>query len=133
MKRARSNVSRTDRLNGEFQREIYDIITRKLKNPLITEMFSVIAVDTSKDLSHAKVYISVYSKNQEKKVVTFNAIKEDAKKIRFELARVMNHIRTVPELHFILDSSMEYGAKMDKIFNEISSSNGEKNQDNDQN
>ncbi len=119
MKRARSNVNRTERLNGEFQREIYDIITRKLKNPLITEMFSVIAVDTSKDLSHAKVYISIYSKNQEKRDITFSAIKEDAKKIRYELARVMNHIRTVPELHFILDSSMEYGAKMDKLFNQI--------------
>ena len=125
MKRSNSNVNRTDRLNGEFQREIYEIITRKLKNPLITEMFSIIAVDTSKDLSHANVYVSVYSLNEDKKVATFNAINNDSKKIRFELAKVMKHIRTVPELHFILDSSMEYGAKMDKLFNQIAS---EKNQ-----
>lgn len=111
-------VSRSDRLNAEFQKEIYDIIARKLKNPLVTEMFSIVAVDTSRDLSHAKVYISVYSKNEEKKTATFEAIKADAKKIRFELAKVVR-ARTVPELHFFLDTSMEYGDKMEKLFKSI--------------
>ena len=111
-------VSRSDRLNAEFQKEIYDIISRRLKNPLVTEMFSVLAVDTSRDLSHAKVYISIYSKNEEKKIATFEAIKADAKKIRYELSKVIR-ARTVPELHFFLDTSMEYGDKMDKLFKAI--------------
>lgn len=111
-------VSRSDRLNAEFQKEIYEIISRKLKNPLVTEMFSIIAVDTSRDLSHAKVYVSVYSTNQERKMATFEAIKADAKKIRFELAKVVR-ARTVPELHFFLDTSMEYGDKMEKLFKSI--------------
>lgn len=111
-------VSRSDRLNAEFQKEIYQIISRRLKNPLITEMFSVMAVDTSRDLSHAKVYISVYSTNEEKKKATFEAIKADAKKIRFELAKTVR-ARTVPELHFFLDGSMEYGDKMEKLFKSI--------------
>lgn len=111
-------ISRNDRLNGEFQKEIYEIITRKLKNPLITEMFSVTRVDASRDLSHAKVYISVFSTNAEKKKVTFEAIKADAKKIRFELSKVIR-ARTVPELHFFTDDSMEYGDKMDKLFKSI--------------
>jgi ribosome-binding factor A len=111
-------VSRSDRLNAEFQKEIYDIISRRLKNPFVTDMFSVLAVETSRDLSHAKVYISIYSKNEEKKTATFEAIKADAKKIRYELAKVIR-ARTVPELHFFLDSSMEYGDKMDKLFKAI--------------
>lgn len=111
-------VSRSDRLNAEFQKEIYDIISRKLKNPLVTEMFSIIAVDTSRDLSHAKVYVSVYSTNEEKKKATFEAISSDAKKIRYELAKVVR-ARTVPELHFFLDTSMEYGDKMEKLFKSI--------------
>ena len=78
--RVNKTVNRTDRLNPEFQREIYDIITRRLKNPLVTEMFSVLRVDCTKDLSHAKVYISVYSASEEKKNATFNAIKSDAKR-----------------------------------------------------
>lgn len=122
--RVNKTVNRTDRLNPEFQREIYDIITRRLKNPLVTEMFSVLRVDCTKDLSHAKVYISVYSASEEKKNATFKAIKSDAKKIRHELSRSM-HIRTVPELNFVLDDSMEYSAKMDKLFSEITYSDNE--------
>ncbi len=114
-------VSRTDKLNGEFQKEIYDIIMRKLKNPYITEMVSIVSVDTSRDLSHANVYVSVFSKNEEKKKITFEAIKSDAKRIRYELSKVIK-ARTVPELHFILDGTMEYGDKMDKLFLKIKES-----------
>ena len=116
--RRNSNVSRSDRINSELQKEIYEIISRKLKNPLITEMFSILAVDCANDLSFAKVYVSVFSTNKEKSKATFDAIKADAKKIRFELAKVIR-ARTVPELNFILDGSMEYGDKMDKIFKQI--------------
>ncbi len=116
--RRNSGVSRSDRINSELQKEIYEIISRKLKNPLITEMFSILAVDCANDLSFAKVYVSVFSTNKEKSEATFDAIKADAKKIRFELAKVIR-ARTVPELNFILDGSMEYGDKMDKIFKQI--------------
>lgn len=111
-------INRSDRLNGEFQKEIYEIITRRLKNPLITEMFSITAVDTSRDLSYAKVYVSVFSKDEEKKNTTFEAIKADAKKIRYELAKTVR-TRTVPELNFVTDTSMDYGDKMDKLFKSI--------------
>ena len=107
--------NRIDKINSEFQREIYEIIARKLKNPLITEMVSVIKVDTSRDLSSAKVYLSVYSTSEEKRQQTFNAIVSDAKRIRHELA-LTERIRKVPELKFILDDSISYGDKMDKLF-----------------
>lgn len=107
-----------DRLNSEFQKEIYEIISKKLKNPYITEMFSVMKVDASKDLSYAKVLISVYSTNKEKAQRTFEAIANDSKKIRYELAHSMK-IRTVPELHFILDDSMEYSQKISGLLNQI--------------
>lgn len=116
--RKSARVPRNDRLNGEFQKEIYEIISRKLKNPLITEMFSIVRVDASKDLSYAKVYVSVYSTDLNKKQTTFKAIQADAKKIRFELAKVIR-AHTVPELNFVLDDSMEYGDKMDKLFKSI--------------
>ena len=114
----KGKVSRNDRLNGEFQKEIYEIIQRKLKNPLVTEMFSITKVDASRDLSHAKVFVSIYSTDETKKMNTFNAIESDAKKIRYELSKVIR-ARTVPELHFFLDDSMEYGDKMEKLFKAI--------------
>ena len=112
--------SRIEKINAELQRNLHEVITRKIKNPFITEMVSITAVDTSKDLRHAKVFISVYSVNREKKERTINAIKEDAKKIRYELAKTFR-ARTVPELSFVIDESMEYGDKMDKLLLKIKS------------
>ena len=114
----KKKINRNDRLNGKFQKEIYTIISRKLKNPLISEMFSIVRVDCSRDLSSANVYVSIYSNSEEKKKTTFDAIVKDAKKIRYELSKVIM-ARTVPELRFILDDSMEYGAKIDKLIKTI--------------
>ena len=105
-------------MNAVLKKEISDIITRKLKNPLITEMWSILDVDVSKDFSYAKVYISVFSVSAEKKKATFDAIVRDAKRIRHELSKSVR-ARTVPELHFIIDDSMEYGDKMDKLLIKI--------------
>ena len=110
-------VKRTDRLNGEYQREIYNIIKR-LKNPEITEMFSVLRVDATADLKYAKVFISVFSTDAEKKKKTFDAIKSSAKTIRYELSKVM-YGRTVPELTIIDDDSIEYAGKMEQLFEKI--------------
>lgn len=118
MKGRGSAVSRTDRLNSEFKKEIYEIIARRLNDPEITEMVSVMKVDVSRDLSYAKVFVSVFSKDPEKSKRTFDAICKNAKKIRFELGGSMR-IRTVPELSFVLDGSMEYSDKINKIFAEI--------------
>ena len=57
---------RTDRLNSEFRKLIYDVIKNRINSTDITEMFSVTEVDVSPDLKHAKVYISVYSTDEEK-------------------------------------------------------------------
>ena len=113
-----SGVSRCDKMNAVLKKEISDIISRKLKNPFITEMWSILDVDVSKDFSYAKVYISVFSTNPEKKKATFEAITRDAKRIRFELAKSVR-ARTVPELHFVIDDSIEYGDKMDKLLIKI--------------
>ncbi len=114
-------VKRSDRLKGELQKEIYDIITKKLKNPNITEMFSITKTEVSGDLSHAKVYVSVFSANAERKKRTFDEIVASAKTVRYELAQRMRS-RTVPELHFIADDSMEYGAKIDSLLKSVAKS-----------
>ena len=117
-KRTGSAVPRSERLNSEFRKEIYEIITRRLHDPEITGLVSVTKVETSRDLSHAKVFFSVFEKDENKKSASVAAVKKNAGKIRFELGSAMR-IRTVPELTFIEDDSMEYGDKMDKLFLKI--------------
>mgnify|MGYP004640846197 FL=1 len=111
-------LKREQRLNSEFQKEIYNILKNKVKNPMISEMFSISEVDVTNDLKHAKVYVSVFSTDKEKSQATFEAICDSAKAVRTELSKTM-HIRTVPELHFVLDNSAEYGNKIDKILSTI--------------
>lgn len=103
---------RGERLAGEFQKEIYNIINNKLraKEPSLSVIISVTGADVAPDLKSAKVFISVYDADKERAEKSFEIIKENAGFIRRELSRVMT-LRTVPELRFILDASMEYGQK----------------------
>ncbi len=113
---------RTDKLNAEFKRYIAEILSKRVKDPRITEMFTILQVDCDRELSSAKVYVSIYSTNQEKAQQTFDAIKENEPFVRREISKNM-HIRKVPTFQFILDTSMEYGAKIGNILNEINKKN----------
>ena len=73
--------SRPEKVASEFKKAIYGIITRKLKNPLITEMVSITEVEVSSDMSHADVFVSIYSTDAERKNRTFKEISASAKKL----------------------------------------------------
>ena len=112
-------VSRTSRLNGEYQKEISELLRRlKDRRTDFKGLVSVTEADVAPDLKTAKIYISIYAASEEEKKRTFEIIKESAGYIRHELAQVMR-MRTVPALTFLWDGSMTYGAKMDELFRKI--------------
>jgi ribosome-binding factor A len=117
---------RGERLGSEFQKEISAIIAGKLRNnyPSLSAIISVTEADIAPDLKSAKIYISIFDSDEERKKQSFAIIKDNAGMIRHEISKVM-HIRTVPELRFALDGSMEYGTKIDKILNELEHDNKE--------
>ncbi len=108
--------TRGERLSGEFRKEISSVISNKLRNkfPQLSAIISVTEADVAPDLKSAKIYVSIFDTDAEKSTASFKIIKENAGFIRHELAQVM-HLRTVPELRFFTDESMEYGAKIDRI------------------
>ena len=112
-------TKRTQRLDSELRKEISAIIAGPLKNrePDLLGIISVTETDVAPDLKTAKVYVSIYA-DEEKKARSFGILQENAGFIRRELARVMR-MRTVPMLTFLMDGSMEYGAKMDELFEKI--------------
>lgn len=119
---------RGERLSSQFREEIYRVISTDLRNkhPEMSAIISVISADVAPDLKSCKVYISIYDVNAEKKRGTFNVISENAGYIRHALSKVLR-IRTVPELRFMLDESMEYGNKIDRILKEIETDGGDGN------
>ena len=112
-------VSRTSRLNGEYQKEISVILRRvKDRNPELKGLISVTETDVAPDLKTAYVYVSVYGVAEAELPRTLQILQDSAGFIRRELAQVMR-MRTVPALTFRMDRSMSYGAKMDELFKKI--------------
>ena len=118
LKRQRgSNMAkyRRERINDEFRNEIA-IILREVKDPRVAKAFvSVTAAEVTPDLKFAKVYYS--SLMGDKKEVKRGLI-SSAGFIRGQIAKRMN-LRVTPEISFVEDSSIEYGAKISKILEGI--------------
>ena len=117
---------RAERLSAEYQKAVYEVISTKLKYKTnkIRGVVSITKADVSPDLKNAKIYISVLGKTAEEADETFAAISEHAGFIRYELAHMMQ-MRTVPELRFLRDDTMEYGDKIDRIIKEIHKEEGQ--------
>ena len=100
--------NRIGRINEDIQRTLSELI-RRLKDPRVSSvgMVSIIRVDTTGDLRYARVWVSVLDKAQEKDVM--KGLKSAAGFLRRELGRTLN-LRYTPELQFIADDSIAYGA-----------------------
>ncbi len=113
----RKNSVKNTRINGEVQKELSKIISMEIKDPRIHPMTSVVNVEVAPDLKHAKVYISVLG-NEEERKETYAGLRSSAPYIRSLLAKTIN-LRNTPELHFIMDQSIEYGINMSKLIDEV--------------
>lgn len=110
------NNNRQGRIDEEFRRELSQIINYDLANSSVTGMISVTKVKVTPDLKYAKVSVSILnSKNVQE---TLEGLKKSSGFMRSELARRIN-LRNTPELVFELDESLEYGARIDSILNNI--------------
>ena len=98
--------NRIGRINEEIQRELASLIPN-VKDPRVTGMISVTAVETTPDLRWAKVYVSMLDKSSAAQVV--KGLKSAAGYLRRELGRALN-LRYTPELLFVEDDSIDTGA-----------------------
>ncbi|MCL2772461.1 MAG: 30S ribosome-binding factor RbfA [Oscillospiraceae bacterium] len=106
---------RLNRINEEMLREMSQII-RSIKDPRVNSGFVTIThCDVSGDLKFAKIYFSVL--NGDAAEVKKGLISAKGY-IRHEIAERLN-MRSTPEITFVSDDSMEKGAKISKILNDI--------------
>ncbi|OON91502.1 MAG: ribosome-binding factor A [Candidatus Epulonipiscium fishelsonii] len=105
------------RINEEIRKELADLIREEIKDPRVNDaMVSITTVETTNDLKHAKVFISVLQ--DDKKDDALEGLQASSKFIRKEIARRIN-LRNTPEFTFKLDTSIEYGMKMSKVIEEV--------------
>ena len=100
--------NRIGRINEEVQRELAALIPT-VKDPRVTGLISVTAVDVTPDLKYAKVYISALDKGSSAQVL--KGLKSASGYLRRELGRALN-LRSTPELSFIQDDSIDKGARI---------------------
>ena len=105
---------RLDRINVLVRQEISHLISSELKDPRLSDIVSITRVDTSADLHHAKVFVSVLGSPLEKRR-TIKGLKSASGFIRRHILHNLK-LKTAPSLNFQLDQSIELGAElMDKI------------------
>lgn len=101
-------------------RRVLSQIISRLKDPRVCSMVGISNVDVAKDLKTAKVSVEIYAESgSEQATETFEALKHSAGFIRKELSREFKDLRTIPELTFLIDNSLGYSARIDKILEEI--------------
>ena len=111
---------RQGRLGEEIKKIISELLLRGLKDPRLSAMISVTAVEVTSDGSYATVYLSVLGpdpdeeKAQLQQEETLEAMKSAKGFIRKEIGRQVK-LRHVPDLIFRIDKSMEYGRHISKI------------------
>ena len=98
--------NRIGRINEEIQRELATLIPN-VKDPRVSGLISVTAVDTTPDLRYAKIYISVLDKSDCAQVL--KGLKSASGYLRRELGHALQ-LRYTPELTFVRDDSIDQGA-----------------------
>lgn len=104
------------RINAEVMREL-SVAIRDLKDPRVSPMTSVTGAEVTPDLQYCKVYISVLG-SEESLAKTMEGLKAAAGFLRRELAQTVN-LRHTPELQFVADHSIMYGAHMDELIRKV--------------
>lgn len=113
----RKNSVKNTRINGEVQKVLADIIRGGIKDPRISPLTSVVAVEVAPDLKTCKAWISVLGDD---KVIedTLAGLKSAGGYIKGQLAKKLN-LRNTPEIHFIMDQSIAYGVSMSKLIDDV--------------
>ncbi len=107
--------NRIGRINEEIQRELSALI-RGLKDPRVSGMVSITAVETTPDLRYAKVFVSALDKDSSAQVL--KGLKSAAGYLRRELGRSLQ-LRYTPELIFARDDSIDKGAHILEMLREL--------------
>ena len=113
----RKNSIKNTRINGEVQRVLADIIRGQIKDPRISPLTSVVAVEVSPDLKIAKAWISVLG-DEKAQEDTLAGLKSAEGYIKSKLAKEIN-LRNTPQITFVMDQSIAYGVNMTRKIDEV--------------
>jgi ribosome-binding factor A len=107
---------RTEQVADEIQRILGEVIQYELKDPRVG-FATIVGVDVSADLQHAKVRVSVMDETQ--RADTLEGLERAKGFLRRRVAQELRHMRAVPELHILLDTSLDYSIHIDQVLRQV--------------
>ena len=108
---AQKTFHRSDRVSAQLRRELGTLVHATVREHGLCST-SVSDVEVTRDLAHAKVFVTVLQAERAKETV--KALKELAPELRYQLAKAVK-MRHVPELHFHYDESVDRGERIDLL------------------
>lgn len=109
-----STNTRQQKIAKQIQRDIAEIFQREQAATLRGTLVTVTTVRVSPDLAYAKIYVSIFP--FERAQATLAAIEGQNKAIRGALGnRMRNQVKSIPELQFFIDDSLEYIENIDSL------------------
>lgn len=123
--------SRTDRLAQQMQQEMALILQREIKDPRLHTMITVSDVEVSKDLSHAKIYVTFLGLEADKVKLNLDILNDACGFIRSLIAKRIQ-ARIVPTLRFYFDKSLDEGIRMANLVESVRRTDEQKRLENGQ-
>jgi ribosome-binding factor A len=108
--------TRQERIRELLKVEISDIIRRHIKDPRLG-FVTVTDAEITKDLRHAKVYISVLG-DEKQKEESFAVLQRAAGFIRSEFGH-RAVMKTIPEISFRMDAAVEHGFRIFELLQQV--------------
>jgi ribosome-binding factor A len=111
------NKTRLNRIGEEIKKELSVLLQREMKDPRIG-FVTVTSVEVTSDLQLAKVYVSIFGDEEQRKA-SLEGLTKAKGFLRSEIGRRIK-LRHVPDFVFKLDQSIDYGNKIEAILRQIS-------------
>ncbi len=111
----KKSFHRTDRVAAQLRRDIGQIVHAAVREHGLPSV-SVSDVEVSRDLAHAKVFITALE--SERATEAMKALKEISPELRYQLGQAVR-MRHVPEIHFFYDDSVDRGERIDALLRDL--------------
>jgi len=115
------DFSRAARIADQIQRDLSELIRKELKDPRVG-LVTITSVEVTRDLSHAKVYVTTLA-GAESGERSIQALQHAAGFLRTQLSQTLK-VRSIPQLHFVYDASVERGARLSQLIDQAVAGEG---------
>ena len=108
---------RPDRVAEAIREEVASFLQEGAKDPRIIGLVTVTGVDVTRDLRHAKVFVSVMGSDAER-AATFEGLGSVASFLRVRIGKALR-LRVAPEIVFQSDESVARAARIEQLLAQI--------------